>query len=283
MRRLRHTPLLLAACCLLALLGTSACTEAVKIDLANDQPRLVVDALVRDTLEPATVTLTWTTPWYEQGKAPAATGAVVRLSDGTTEWQLLDAENTGIYRSAAPLQLAVGREYRLTIDIQGQRYEASSFMHPVTPVLGLTARFVPKEEATIFRETGYYVTLFSQEPEEMGNYYYWKVYLDDSLFDGIDEVLFTDDEVVNGNFIVWELPVTIKRPGVVRLEQMSITKGNYEFISAFSTLVQANGNPFAPQPANPPTNLRCVSDPENYAFGYFGAAAVSQASITITP
>lgn len=35
--------------------------------------------------------------------------------------------------------------------------------------------------------------------------------------------------------------------------------------------------------ANPTTNLRCVTDPENYAFGYFGAAAVSQATITITP
>jgi hypothetical protein len=283
MRRFCHTPLLLAACCLLALLGTTACTEAVQIDLTKGKPRLVVDALVRDTLEPATVILTWTTPWYQQGTAPAATGAVVRLSDGTTEWQLLDAENTGVYRTAAPVQLPVGREYRLTIDIEGQRYEATSFMHPVTPVLGLTYTFVSEEDETDFKETGYYVTLYTQDPQELGDNYYLRVYLDDSLFNGVEDEVFFNDEFLNGRLIDLEIDVTINRPGLARVELMSITRSNFDFISAYSSLVQANGNPFAPQPANPPTNIRCVSDPENYAFGYFGAAALSQATITITP
>ncbi|MBX3102195.1 MAG: DUF4249 domain-containing protein [Bacteroidetes bacterium] len=268
---------------LLALLGTTGCEEVVTMDLAEDKPRLVVEGMIRDASERTTVTLTWTTPWYKQGPPPAATGATLRLTDGETEWALLDDENTGIYRTPTPVSLPAGKEYLLTIDIEGHRYEARSLMKPVAPILNLSHRYVSEEDASLTREQGYYLTLYAQDPPEEGDYYYWKLFLDDSLFDGIGDVLYTDDRFVNGNSIVWEIPITIPRAGQVRLEQMAITKGNYDFLAAFSILVQANGNPFAPQPANPPTNIRCVSDPENYAFGYFGAAAVAQAEVAITP
>lgn len=262
-----------------ALLYLSACTEVVELDLASDEPRVVVEGLVRNTKEPLKVRLSWTVPYYNQDDMPPVKNANVTITDGITTWVLTDVEQDGYYTTPDSVTPVNGRTYTLNVSVDGHNYEASSYMNPVAPILALSYRYLEEDDG--IREKGYYVTMTAQEPEAETNYYYWRMYLDDSLFDDISEVLFTDDRFANGSFILWEIPVKVTHPGLIRLEQMSITKHNFDYLTNFNTLVQANGNPFAPQPSNPVTNVRCTDDPENYAFGYFGASSVDVMEMTI--
>ncbi|MCE3008620.1 MAG: DUF4249 domain-containing protein [Bacteroidetes bacterium] len=260
---------------------SSSCTERIELDLANDEPRLVVECMLVNRSEPIRVRLTWTRRFFDNNPPPAVQGATVTVSDGTTIWTLTDTDGDSYYTTPGPVLLENERPYFLTVEVNGQRYEAESYMNSVPELEALTARFIEEGDVPTIDDPGYLVTIFTQEPVGPGDYYYWRGYLDDSLLNSIDDIAVVEDELVDGNKIELELDLYFSRKGRVRIEQLGITRHMFEYFTGLSQLVDQNGNPFSPQPANPVTNVRNVTSPDNYAFGYFSAASISSQEIDL--
>jgi hypothetical protein len=62
---------------------------------------------------------------------------------------------------------------------------------------------------------------------------------------------------------------------------MTISEGMYNFMFILNQQTAFVGGPFDSPPAPIPSNLRCVSHPDEKVYGYFSCAGVSVAEITV--
>ncbi len=111
-----------------------SCEEATDWEFQpGENGRLVVESILTDELQRQEVFLSLS---YDDlnGTAPSVSGANVQLSDGQNSIDLVeDSNRPGLYLS--PIAFAAQKEvdYQLTIDWEGQTYQASSAMVPVLP------------------------------------------------------------------------------------------------------------------------------------------------------
>ena len=103
----------------------------------------------------------------------------------------------GTYETVKIMQATVENTYDLLIIYKGTDYEASTVLQSVTDIDSLTYDF---EEESLFQDEGYYVSLWTQEPEGLGDYYRWIYYENGEIADSF-ELLYASDEFVDGNYI----------------------------------------------------------------------------------
>lgn len=125
---------------------------------------------------------------------------------------------------------------------------------------------------------GYDVLYFGYEPEPAGDYYLYRIYLNDSLLtDSLPELPFVSDEFVNGNYIhdftIYRIrEEDVKNPFArIRVELYSIPASYYEFITAVLLETEWRGSPWDGPPANAAGNI------SNGGLGYFVASDVRRA------
>lgn len=273
----------------LLLVGVAAlllvsCQENIDFDLNTDKERLVVDGLITNVKKKHLVKLTRTTSFYKEEAPPAATGAIVSVSDGSTSWPLVE-EEPGMYYTS-DIAFAVNKNYTLSIDYDGATYTASDYLYDDlkidTAVVALNNKFDFEEG----KELPFFdLILFAQEKQGLGDYYLWKyqVKKPDTAFKDMtpkySDWTYGSDEFVDGNNPEsgWPLfegidPEEIPLNTEVHLQTFVISKSYYDFLDAMGKQVE-RGSLFDGPPANVPTNL------ENGALGFFTAAAEQ---ITVT-
>ena len=67
----------------------------------------------------------------------------------------------------------------------------------------------------------------------------------------------------------------------VEVKQLSLTREAFQYWSSIEEQMNATGSIFDPPPSAISGNIISVNDPENTAFGYFGASAIATKSVTI--
>jgi hypothetical protein len=258
----------------LLLFFLSACQEVIEIPLDNTNPKLVVEGAITNEPGPYYVKLSQTGDFYSTAPAPRVTDAVVTISDdaGNTEVLTQLADKPGTYATST-LQGEIGRTYTLTVVHQGQSYQSQSRLFPVTSIDKLEIRFVP-ESAT--REEGYYLYFFAKEPRGETNYYRFMIYENDSLYNSINDLLVTNDDLIKGDIENLELGYAFQLQDVVKLEMHSISKEVYDYYIGLINVYNNDGGLFSPPPVNPPSNI------SNGALGVFRASAVASQTVTIT-
>ena len=127
-------------------------------------------------------------------------------------------------------------------------------------------------------EKGYEVLYYGPEPPEEGQHYLWTLYLNDSLYtDRYFEMVFTDDEFVNGNYIKGIPLFFIPEDDIptdtfdVKIAMYSISKGFYDFLIGYMLETSWRGSPWDGPSANTAGNI------SNGAWGYFKACEVKYA------
>lgn len=249
----------------------ASCTKEIDLELDTAEPRLVVEGLLTDNVEPYTIKLTQTTPYFQQGEH-YITGALVMITDNAGNVDTLTYTDAGIYSTLTDRQGVPGNTYTLTVVHDGQTYTGVSTM-PMRVELD-TVGFVYNEGST-FQEEGYICSANFQEPAGIANYYRIKFYRNDTLQIEPFKYFVVDDEFVEGNYITSFTPYTYQTNDTCKVELLSIDKQYYMFLTALSTQAQATGGPFDPIPSNPPSNI------SNKALGFFGTATRSTKSIVL--
>lgn len=264
------------------ILMLSACTERIDLEL-NDQDarRLVVEGWFTDQLKQHEVKLTYTTSYFENQAAPAASGAIVTISDGNTTWNL-EEQSPGRYFTP---EMAGTPEtwYHLSIEVDGEVYEASSWMRPVADVDSLHVRVLdPLVEFGFPGDPYYSVRIWTQELPGQGDRYMWLTYVNNvGIRDTLRELTFVDDVLYDGAYVedveidYLEIDDEATIGDTVRIEQYNIGVEAYDIFIGIMNETAWNGGLFDAPPANVKTNI------SNGALGFWGAASVREGSTII--
>jgi hypothetical protein len=294
---------------LLPLLVLSCVTE-FQPDTVSLTPALVVEGQITDEPGPYTVRLTRTADYSYKAINLLETGATVSIEDNQGNRETLREQAPGgVYQTrVGGIQGVAGRTYKIVILTKaGIRYESQpEVLTAAPPILKLYTEYrnelVP---GTSNRKQGWDLYLDTKDPETTGNFYRWewthyeaisvcqKTQLRTGGYTGIycctecwditrcyDCITVASDAEINGQAISGQLimraPYTSNASYYVEVEQQSLSRGAYNFWKSVRQLVSNTGGLFDAAPQSVQGNIRCMTDPNVTAYGYFGATGVSR-------
>ncbi len=249
----------------------SACTEEIEIDLDSSYERIVIDGSISNEYKQHEVKIRKSADYFSNQPASPVENAEVSISNGEERF-ILEEAAPGIYKTDS-LSGEIGKTYTLLIEIEGEEYTAQSKIHTIPPTDSIAFSINTWDTSYVD------IKLYALEPATPDNHYLWMVYKNGQLAtDTLDELSFSDDVLVNGNYI-WGMEVQYIQAEVgdtITLETQSIPPGYYDYILNLLGETVWRGGPFDAPPANVPGNI------SNDALGYFRAYAVEQETRIIT-
>ena len=257
---------------LLGVLLLNSCTKVVIIELESTEPKLVVESLISDSLQPYKVKLTMLAPYFDESN-PVVDNALVYISDDMGNTDTLFYSGDGVYLTTGNEQVLAGRTYSLKIIHNGATYEANSRVPDYKLIIDSLTYIYNQQSA--FIEEGYNVIINGQENPLEGDFIRFIFYKNDTLQTDPFKYFISDDLYVNGSYIQARVPYNYQSGDIARAEVQSINRDYYRFLYTISLQEQNTGGPFDSAPANPPTNLT------NGALGYFAACLVSTKEVVI--
>lgn len=255
----------------------SSCEEKINLILDKNAETLVVEGYFSDSMKIHTVKLSKTTEYFYYDQTPIVTGAIVEISDGSSTFILSESPaNSGIYVTQPNVQGIPGHTYTLTVrnvdmnnDGEPEIYTAQSYM-PENVYMD-SVGFQPSE----FVDDSTDIIGWEQDPPSK-NFYQWLYYKNGILeTDTLREMAFTDDVLVNGNYIAaypYFIGKNLKSGDTVTIETRCIEEGYYDFILQVMLSTDWNAGNFSGPPANPRGNI------SGGARGYFVAYSVNYKS-----
>lgn len=262
-----------------------SCEKTIDLKLPNSQTStLVVEGGIEHPEDglPATqqIRLTTTQHFFDQDLPTGVDDATMSITDGVTEIDFTSIGN-GWYE-IQNFNSQEGETYTLTINYQGQVYEASETLPNVVPIDRIYSEF--ESGSSIFgTDDGYAVKLDYTDPEDGSNFYFWRLIVNGDYIFEADEsnrnTLIRNDDFFNGQDVVGlkAHEEFLAQPGdTAILEQYSITSELYDYYFSIFSLTGGSGLLGDPPPSSVNGNIRNLTDPANRALGYFYVCSVSE-------
>lgn len=244
------------------------CEEVIDLKLKNIQPKLVIEAIITDSLQIQTVIVSQTINFDAKNQLSPVSGATI---------QIVDMQNTvigfvenlpGIYQTLTPVKGIPGKNYNIVVKVNNQTYLASSTMPQAVKIDSLR-----QTNLTFFRDLNKFTVVNYQDPAGVPNYYNNRLYVNgqkrsqfyvefDRFNDGkpVKNTIFNDEpDLVTGDKI--------------KIEMLTIDVNVYKYLFAITQIGGNGGPPTAP--ANPVSNF------SNGALGYFSASTLSVDSMVV--
>ncbi|MFO7657395.1 MAG: DUF4249 domain-containing protein [Bacteroidales bacterium] len=269
---------------LISLLSLAACEEYMDIDIeGSNEQKLVVEGMITTDTTTHTVTLSRWNDFFEKGPQIMETGAMVTISDGENTITLNEAE-PGIYKTNSDVYGEIGKTYTLNIRLKNDSlFTASDKIVGLPEIDSLVPVYSAGFNPNAGRLTqGYYITYYGYEPEGLGHYYLWDLYLDNvHINDSLQESVFTSDDFVDGSYIkdfeIFFIPEAeiVNDTTHVMVEMYSISKAYNDFLIGLLLETVWKGSPWDGPPAN------AVSNVSNGAIGFFRASDKKTANTQI--
>lgn len=258
----------------LSLVLFPGCQKVINVDLNEAAPKIVIEGLINDRRGPYSISITRSGSYFNQPVLPFVSGARVIISDDFGITDSLREAAPGVYITTKTRGLP-GRTYTLKVISDNIEYTGTSTMLSHVNIDSLE---LVKSEFQRFdlgendkNKIHYEIHCFFKDPLEK-NYYRIRVLKNDSI--NTQSYRLYDDQYTNG--LVTELRVSSAEAGnTYRIELLSIDRATFGYYRTLADLLYTNPF-FGSTPANPNSNL------SNSALGYFGAAAISAKTVTIT-
>jgi hypothetical protein len=258
----------------------------VSLNLPATSPRLVVQARIeRLQVAPSghqEIVLTTTAPYFSDRTAPAATGAIVRVTDdsGHVVAFVESSSAPGTYVTDQ-LLASVGRHYTLLIDYEGERYAAVDTLRAVAPID--TLYFEPRHPPD--KNPALRATIDVTDPPQAGNDYLWDEYIDGVRARSPDSSAATravaSDQFQNGTRVKEIQPydgIPVLPGQLVTMRQMALSAQAFRFYSDLSNQASMVGSPLGVALANVRGNVANLTNQDHFALGYFIATEVAERS-----
>lgn len=243
-----------------------SCEEVVDVELEESDPRLVIEASLLWDIERQEniqfIKLTTTAPFFQE-EIPPAMGASVSLITQTGLEFIFEEVEPGIFRHEnIPSLLDV--EYELMVTYNNEIYTATEQLVQVPQL-----QFV-EQEIGGFSGDEYEFKVYYNDPAEMENFYLFR-YLNEQI-----SLQIYTDEFTDGNQTFAFFNDEDAEPGdMVGFQIQGISEGFYEYMFILrSQSGNSNGGPFQTQPSIVRGNIVNITNPENFAFGYFRLSEV---------
>lgn len=248
----------------------TGCERVIDVDLNEASPEIVIEGNLSGTDAKLEVTISKTGSYFNRGPVEKVKNARVVLESGQ-EYQSQAIETAdGRYR-IDNISLVENETYKLIVEAENKEYQAISTLYPAVKIDSLSYEY--SREARFF-EGGYRILLYFSDPANTDNYYRIKVYKNQRLFNGTDDIIVFDDSSLEGKSIQVRLRGQVFDSGdTAKVELLSIDKKAWRYFTTLRDMAKAN--PGSPAPANPVSNF------SNGALGYFSAWSVSEKKIII--
>jgi hypothetical protein len=242
----------------------SSCEKVIDIPLKDVDPLLVIEGNIDNHGLVSEVLLSESTSFSFSGEKTPVSGAIVKIQEDTKSPMLLKEQEQGRY-VLSNFQGKPGSTYYLNVSVNGKEYEAKSTMpHPVElDSIGTIA-------TTVFSETIKSVAVIYRDPENVKNYYRFKVRI--NQVENTTYWVF-NDRFTNGNTVTQtlsDLSNKLSSGDLVTVEMQSIDPEVYNYWNSLK-----NQSPGASVPANPVSNI------SNGSLGYFSAHTISQTNFEV--
>lgn len=239
-----------------------SCEEVVEIELEESAPRLVVEASIlwhkgtEGNIQ--IIKLTTTAPYFDD-EIPPAEGAEVSVVSETGKIYNFEEIDSGIYRNEQFIP-KLNENYELSITYQDEKYTAMESLIPVSEL-----QFVEQTSNGGFGGEHTEFKVYYNDPAVVDNYYLFR------FFFGNVSIQIYDDEFTDGNLSFAYFSNEDLVPGEeVGFEIQGISENFYEYIFILRSQAGTNGGgPFQTQPTTVRGNIVNITNPENFAFGYF--------------
>lgn len=238
-----------------------ACQEKIELDLTEEGKKVTVEAYVCTEIDSSYVKLSFSAPFLNQNAIENITNASVQVVEEANPNPIVFTHvDKGLYRAPAGFKGNSGKNYELSIIVDGITYKSTSrldSMFTVDPDLRSEFR-----AADGFIEEGYAITYFSIDNRSQPKYTWFQFGKNDTINE--QEITFDNVNITTGQSVPFELPFFRPVSGdSVMLIFRSVDRNVYDYLNALFVLRSAAPGPFQTPPANPPTNI------SNGAIGYF--------------
>lgn len=264
-----------------------SCEDILNVSFSsNSEKKLVVEGVISTDTSAHQVMLSRTGDYFERDTQNMVTDAIVSITDGEKTFLLSENINKpGIYRTDSNVYGETGKTYTLNIRLNdGTEYSAIESISPLPEIDSIeqSVNYYHMDFSTERYGYGYDIIYYGPEPEGVGDFYLWNLYINDVLYtDTIFETVFTDDEFVDGNYISgFEIFFVAEQDipadsAVIRLEMYSISEEYYLFLIGLMLETKWRGSPWDGPPASVPSNI------SNGAKGYFRASDMKTATMIL--
>ncbi|SHI89071.1 DUF4249 domain-containing protein [Pseudozobellia thermophila] len=262
-----------------------ACEDVIDVDVQSAPKRLTIEASLDwekgTSGNGQTIYLRTSTDFFDTASNTAVTGAVVKVTnmDKGSEFSFADQDD-GSYTTTT-FEPIVGDTYALEVNYNGENYYAEETLYPVPD---LTVVGQSRDDG--FSEDDLEVNMQFVDPQEEGNSYFFKFQKEGALLPVFEEL---DDEFVNGNKIDWYYEsdedddtdeMEAFKPGdTVFIEFYAISPAYHDYLQILINQIGGMGI-FDSTPVSVKGNCINLTDPENYAHGYFRVTQMVKASYT---
>lgn len=250
-----------------------SCEKVIDVDLDESPPELVVEAVLLEGSNLFTVTISRSTTYFDSSPQEVITDATVELSDDQGNTYTINHRGNGEYSDS--ITAVAGRTYLLSVEVEGNVYQATSHMQQEVPLVALIPEF---EEETAFNDEGYALYIRFQDPAGEANYYRIVHYIDGvPQKDGEDMRVF-DDDLIDGGLTRLPIFQTVFESGeFVTIDLIHFDEASFDYFNSLSDIINTGGGPggATAAPGDPNTNW------SGGILGYFSAQNVSSMSISI--
>lgn len=252
--------------------GLFSCETDLPLDLSESEPRVVVEGWITDLPGPYLIKVSYTTAYLGESPDVPISGATVIARDDIGGVDTLEEIRAGYYQTGH-LQGQQLHTYTLDVTVDGTTYSAQNYLPRLGPILGSDFEYC---DTCVFGE-GYYVGIVAQEPAGIGDFYSFRIYRNDSLFNEPFDNFVTDDRLVDGQLSPFLYPYPHEEGDTIVAEVRGISLLSYDYFLTVFQQVSGGGSPFGSPPDNLLTNFN------NNGLGFFGTASVARDTLIIMP
>ena len=264
--------------------GLFSCDQETTVDLGDPVERLVVEGRIElvEGVEDHRheITLSRIGDFFQNQETPRAAGAEVWVTNVAGDRFDYLEEEQGYYINS-DLIPQVNETYVLHIIWEGQEFEATETLIGVPSIDDIYQQF---EEGNLFEDEGIKIAIDFTDPAGEDNYYFWETFLDGELQilpdPGNKNNLIAEDEFFDGNQIEGYFPneEAVFDPGnEVLVRQIGLSENAYIYYFTLFDQAGKTGALIDTPPIPVRGNIRNITNPNNYALGYFFASEVAEA------
>ncbi|PWE00198.1 DUF4249 domain-containing protein [Marinilabilia rubra] len=261
---------------LIAIIAGTSC-ERVQFDPDIDElnERLpVVDAVLGNHPDYKTITLTRTAPYMDGTEVEKIENALVKVN-GPSKSYIFDHQKDGIYQAPENFAPVTGGTYNLSIELEGQVYEATSTMNPPVNIDTLLVDYDRWEDP---QDHIYEVTGRVKDNESEGEHFIFKYAVNEFLYDSTSVWSHYTDQLTNNTWLddaIIFMNIEAQPGDTLDVFGLSISEVYYDFIQA------AEKNRIGHNPFSPPSGIPITGNISNGALGIFQVSAIVQERLFI--
>lgn len=253
-----------------------SCDQEIDLTLDGPPQKLVVEGRIAYNADKPvaeqTITLSVLGEFFENNETPRATGAVVSVMDGNGQVFNYSEKAPGVYSNSL-LKGEPGQTYTLSIDWDGQKFEAIETLVNVVPIDTIYQVF---EEENLFEDGGIKIAIDFLDQSGTENFYLWETYLEGELQilpdPGNKNNLIGSDDFFDGQQIVGYFPneELVFDPGdQVSVQQIGLSRNAYSYYFTLYDQLGRLGAALDTPPVPIRGNIRNLTNPDNFPLGYF--------------